>query len=353
MSAKRTGDNHTALRLIAALAASAACLAQQPPRQSPARPAADTQPGGLADRETLMISHSSAGSIAVSIGNRPALLYQWCNTPRKPYVRELHTPGGAQFLLDAPPDHVHHHGLMFAVGVNGVDFWSEGDNTGAEVDRTKAGAMVQTTRRGSALIEQRLHWVPRGDKDETLLVEQRTIELAPPGQGGPASLTLVTWYSRLSVPDGATEAQLTGSHYFGLGMRFVRAMDKVGKFVNSENAAGEIVRGDERLYPGRWCAYRADLDGKPVTVAMFDGPRNIRPATWFTMAEPFAYLSATLKLHKEPLTLKADRPVELCYGIAAWDGRVDAERIEKTYQLWLTRFAKAAEAGPQLGEPRK
>ena len=50
------------------------------------------------------------------------------------------------------------------------------------------------------------------------------------------------------------------------------------------------------------------------------------------METPFAYLSATLALDKEPLQ-KLD--LVLTYGVAAWDGRVSKETVEETYQRWL------------------
>jgi hypothetical protein len=152
----------------------------------------------------------------------------------------------------------------------------------------------------------------------------------------------VDWQSRLLVPNNIAQVQLTGSHYFGLGMRFVRSMDKDGTFLISDKAEGETVRGDEKLYPGRWCAYTAGVDGKPVTVAMFSPPNNPRPTTWFTMKDPFAYLSATLKLHQEPMTLHGGEQLRLDYAIVAWDGKIERAQIEKVYQLWLDLYPAAA-----------
>jgi hypothetical protein len=57
------------------------------------------------------------------------------------------------------------------------------------------------------------------------------------------------------------------------------------------------------------------------------------------MAKPFAYLSATMNLHREPLSLEAGQSLELCYGVAVWDGHIPATRVEKVYQVWLTRAA--------------
>jgi hypothetical protein len=97
-----------------------------------------------------------------------------------------------------------------------------------------------------------------------------------------------------------------------------------------------MVRGDERLTPVKWCAYAAKADGKPVTVAVFDHPDNPRyPAKMFTMLTPFAYLSATRNEWKEPITIKAGKPLNLRYAVAVWDGEADKATVEKLYQRWL------------------
>lgn len=278
--------------------------------------------------------------VTVTVGERPVLRYRYAKTPFKPYIKELFTPAGVNVLLDSPPDHVHHRGLMFALAVNGVDFWSETDSSGKELHRElEPGAPDAAQRVVSAAFSETLDWqAPDG---KLMLQEQRTIRVYGSREVAASNVTVLTWRTRLSLPPGVATGTLTGNHYFGLGMRFVPAMDKQGTFINAAKAAGEVFRGDERLTPARWCAYTAALDGQPVTVAMFDHPTNVRqPATWFTMKDPFAYLSATMQLHKEPLTLKADGPLHLRYGIALWDGAVSAERIDETFKLWLTLETK-------------
>ena len=96
------------------------------------------------------------------------------------------------------------------------------------------------------------------------------------------------------------------------------------------------MHGDEKLTPTKWVAYSAKADGKPVTVAMFDHPANLRhPAKMFTMNTPFAYIAATLNVWKEPITLKAGHPLNLCYGVAVWDGAVDKDTVERVYECWV------------------
>ncbi len=111
----------------------------------------------------------------------------------------------------------------------------------------------------------------------------------------------------------------------------------------SEKYPGEVVRGDERNVPAAWCAYSAAPEGKPVTVAAFGHPDNVRgPATWFTMANAFAYMSATLNLYKEPLKLTADKPFVLRYAVAAWDGKIESSQIDKLYHMitWSKSLAR-------------
>jgi len=254
---------------------------------------------------------SFAANVVLRSGGKPAAEYHAECTPFKPYVAQLYSPNGVAVLRDNVPDHLHHHGLMFAVGVNGVDFWAEKPTCGKQLQRKLE------TRDNS--LTQWLDWTAPDGK--VLMAEERTVTAHP----GP--VTLLTWRSRLSAQDTVT---LTGSHYFGLGMRFVTAMDKIARFINSANATGDVVRGSERLAPAKWSACIANN----VTVAIFDHPQNLRhPARMFTMNVPFAYQSATLNLWKEPFTLK--EPLDLRYGVAVWDGEQTAEQIEQVYRRWL------------------
>ena len=109
-----------------------------------------------------------------------------------------------------------------------------------------------------------------------------------------------------------------------------------GKFLTSTGQAGDIVRGAERLARAGWCAYTAKADGRPVTIAMFGHPENLRhPTHWFTMTTPFAYMAATLNLHKEPLEVTSDKPLILSYAVAVLDGRVDKNKIDGVYRNWV------------------
>jgi len=285
---------------------------------------------------------ADGGRLTICEGTRPVAVYRCSGAPFKPYLRELYTPAGVNVLLDSPADHLHHHGLMFALEINGVDFWGETQDPACGIQRQVSPPKTETiVRQGGAVsrIVQRLDWIAPDDA-KPLAAEQRTIRFHP----GRDDVTLLTWSTKLEPAPGRSHITLDGRHYFGLGMRFVRDMDRTGTFFNPDNLPGEVFRGDERLLRSRWCAYTAEIGGKPVTVAMFDSTANPRhPATWFTMKDPFAYLAATLALHEKSLVLEAESPLHLTYGVALWDGKIEAARIDALYKEWLKMISPDVE----------
>ena len=273
--------------------------------------------------------------VSVYAGENLLLRYRYENVPFKPYVQQLFSPGEVNVLRDAPADHLHHHALMFAVTVDGVNFWEESQAAGRQVHRALADVRVdKRDDMARASFTELIEWMnPRNQ--ELLLKERRTIEVR---QGTDLGATVLTWQSKLEVPPGKKSATLTGAHYHGLGMRFVKSMDTGGRFTNADGKPGTVFRSDERLVRSTWCAYTANANGKPVTVAMFDHPDNPRhPATWFTMTKSFAYLSATMNLHKEPLNVASGKPLVLRYAVALWDGRVETEQINQLYKRWSNK----------------
>lgn len=268
--------------------------------------------------------------LAISSHGQTQLLYRFRSVPAKPYIKSLSSPNGVNVLRDAPHDHLHHHGLMFAFSVEGVDYWSENESSGHQIQMSLQDIDVSVENQNAvARFASTIDWVEPTSK-KTVLKEKRVLSLAQSKQ-----VTLLTWNSILNTPRDVPQVKIGGDHFFGLGMRFLQSMDKNGTFINADDKPGTIFRGTERLTPGRWCAYSAIAEDKPVTVAMFDHPDNFRPVTWFTMLEPFSYLSATLKYHENPFMLKSTDNLSLTYGIAVWDGKIESSVIEQAYQNWL------------------
>jgi hypothetical protein len=273
-------------------------------------------------------------SLSVNQGHRSLLCYRYEDVPFKTYVQQLYSPGGINVLRDAPHDHLHHHSLMYAVAVDGVNFWEEQTEPGRQLHKCFDDVRIdEDDDASSAALTEKIDWINPRNR-ELLLKESRTIKVC---QVDDAEVTLLSWQSSLEVPSGKKSMTLSGSHYFGLGMRFLESMDKGGEFLNAAGQAGDIVRGSERITRADWCAYIAQADGKPVTVAMFGHPENLRhPTHWFTMTTPFAYMAATLNLYKESLEVTSEKPLVLRYAVAVWDGRVDKSKINGVYHRWIS-----------------
>ena len=255
--------------------------------------------------------------------------YVYEDVPAKPYVETLYTPSGICVLRDAPHDHKHHHALMFAIKVDDVNFWEEQKAPGIQTHRSFDRAS------GGLGFVERLDWLTP-DAIEVVLKEQRRVGVA---QDKSVGVTVVTWESTFELPPGKEKATLTGSHYHGLGARFVKSIDSTARFFTPAGEPdGDIVRGDERLTRAPWCALHGEADDKPVTIAMSGDPDNPRGVPlWFTMQTPFAYLSATMNLWKEPFEVTPGAPLKLRYAMAVWDGHKSAEDVD---EFWKQRAEK-------------
>lgn len=272
-------------------------------------------------------------TVSIEDSGRTVLRYRYRGVPFKPYVDVLTTPSGVNILRDAPHDHLHHHALMFAIKIDGVNYWEEGQAPGVQMHQGFHNIQFPEES-ARATFACMVHWQESGEANPLAMREDRRIS----SHGLVNGAAVATWQTGFMVTKSAT---LTGSHYHGLGMRFVESMDKVGEFRFAGGAGGEVVRGTEKLTPGNWAAYTAPAGDGTVTVAMFDHPVNPRPVLWFTMLDPFSYLSATINLHREPLVIErssassASHDVWFRYGIAVWDGRPEDAEIQAVYEEWL------------------
>ncbi|MGQ9504767.1 MAG: PmoA family protein [Thermogutta sp.] len=274
------------------------------------------------------------GACQFLVDGQPVLEYRYPPRGPKSYVSFLATPGGVNVLRDSPPDHVHHHGLMFAVGVDDVDYWAEGPTCGVQIP--EVGFQSYSEKPNDSLVcrlSHALRWQTPDKNDQ--LFESRTISFIREPRARGASL--VVWKTQLAVSKDREKVELWGRPYFGLGLRFVESMDQNGTLFNSAGKNGVEGTNNQRA---QWCAYTAKVGDQPVTVVVMDHPQNPRaPATWFTMDQPFAYLSATLNLAAEKLEVTAGKPLVLTYGVAVGDGNMDVSTIENLYSLFC-EYAK-------------
>jgi len=279
------------------------------------------------------------GRAVVTRDGEAVLEYQFGADLPKPFVQPLLTPSGRPVTMASPPDHVHHRGLMFALGnvafageeAQYVVFWGEAgapERLGRIVhvpgsEGIEAGGTDRVTLRA------RNEWRRQSDQ-ALMLTENRRITVR---ETTDPSRNLLTWETELVAPTrdvvlGPTEGREVS--YYGLGLRTPPDMTGGAVFdANGKTGEAEVL-GDD----APWCAYLGPSEPKRG-FAMFDHPANRRhPTGWFVMSAGFGYMTASVVCH-EPLPLPTGKPLRLRYGVCAFDGEPTAEEVEQWYREWV------------------
>jgi hypothetical protein len=265
---------------------------------------------------------SREASLCVWWEDRPVFTYAFTGSP-KPHVSLLATPAGEVVTLDSPHDHVHHRGLMFACKVEGVNFWEETAVPGEDAPRGDIVHLRWDRRacdgRRVELVEA-LDWKRRAD-GEVLLNEERSLCVEVDAERGAVRCE---WRTQLTNPSGhdivlSGQTPYSPISYYGLGLRFARALDHSGTHLN---AKGPCALPESNGARSAWHDYSGTLDSSHARVGVLiaDAPTNPRhPTEWFLAAHPpapFAYVTAAM-LAREDYTLGASGVLELHYAVWA------------------------------------
>ncbi|MGC8739482.1 MAG: DUF6807 family protein [Candidatus Hydrogenedens sp.] len=263
-------------------------------------------------------------------GPRKIADYRYTKVPFKPYLKRFFTPSGIQILEDAPHDHLHHHGLMFAVAVNDINYWEEIEKSGHQIHQQFSNINVNEKLPipMSSFVEE-LVWKSPGN-DAPQLTEIRKISS---GYWEQENANIILWETQLKNPSDTNTAKLTGHHYFGLGIRLLTTPLENVEIISPAEDNLENVRGDEYLRSTPWCAVVVKNETGTFTLLIIDSPESVRyPARWFTMRMPFVYISATRNLWKEPLEISpGDRVLCKCIFVL-WDGEKTKEALGKAVE---------------------
>ncbi len=294
----------------------------------------------LAAKGLSISDKTDVGTLEVSYGDQKLLVYAFAGKQLKPYVKALYTLKGDNVLLDAPPDHLHHHGLMYAIRVNGVNFWEEATDPGHEVSAQPPEHSVGVGATGlpQAAIMHLIRWVAHtnaGVADTApvaLLVERRTIIVAVDEKQQEVALQ---WRSDFEVGPAAPKVTLAGADYHGLGVRFARSFDRVAIHSNSGNLPYP-TKGKRDVLEAKWSAVANKWDGREAMLALFARPAETRgPTKFFSMLEPFAYLSATQGLDLAPQEYRRGDKFSLRYLVTVYPAIRTARFLQERYQAWL------------------
>jgi len=279
------------------------------------------------------------GSLEWRFKGHKLLTYVFATNQFKPYVREFYTLAGDDVLRDAPADHLHHHGLMYAIRINDVNFWEEVGQPGHErhVKLLAHRAGHSATDLPQASFTELVHWVPHGNhtlRDTTpaaFLVERRTLTLTVDEAREEVALA---WHAEFEVGARTNRVKLHGSEYNGLGLRLPAAWDRMARHQNS-GSAPYPSGGKRDVLPARWSAVSHTMNGRPMQVVLCARPRGHAGTNmFFTMTEPFTYLSATQSLDKAPLEYRAGDHFSLDYLVLVYPSIRTPAQIEERFQSW-------------------
>lgn len=284
------------------------------------------------------VLNPEAGLLEWRYQDRPLLTYAFASNQFKPYVRALRTLRGENVLLDAPADHLHHHGLMYAIRVNGVNFWEERDAPGHEVHVTFFFRHTgrNATGRPEASFGELIHWVPDGggmdaDPARAFLVERRTLTLTVDEAQDEVALA---WHSEFELGGRTNRIRLHGSDYNGLGLRLPPAWDRRAFHTNSE-AAPYVTRGRRDVFPARWASVANRAGTVSAQVTLLARPRgHAGTNAFFAMTDPFTYLAATQSLDRAPLEYRAGDRFSLDYLVLVHSAARSPAQLESRYQAW-------------------
>jgi uncharacterized protein len=295
---------------------------------------------GLAPVAEKIIDLRPGGEdLEVRFKGQKVLAYAFAASQFKPYVRELYTLRGENVLRDAPPDHLHHHGLMYAVNLNGINFWEEKLAPGVQKHVALLAHTTGTNADGLPRAEftELIHWLAptnRGTPDTAaaaLLIEQRavTVTIDEPNQE-----VGLRWDSRFQVGPNVGKLTVHGPNYDGLGLRLPESFNHVARF---ENSASRAYSGNntQNVIPAEWTSVSGEMGGREVMLAMFGDQGNASgDAVFFTMLDPFAYLSATQALDRSPLAYSAGEKFRLGYLLTVYSGNKPRDFIQKRFERW-------------------
>ncbi|MGZ8939946.1 MAG: DUF6807 family protein [Limisphaerales bacterium] len=269
-----------------------------------------------------------SGQLSIHRSGKSLLVYSFASNQFKPYLKELRTLDGENVLMDAPADHFHHHGLMYAVRINGTNFWEELADSGRQKHIRFLSHIANGT---NATLIELIHWLAPQNNDP-LLIEERSIELCINLQKEELALR---WTGKFTV--GQQQVTLNGSGYNGLGLRFPKHWNGVAKHRNSENLPYSAAHHWD-ITPAKWAAVASDSPD-PVTVVLLGHPANSGETRFFSMNHPFTYLSVTQNLEMTPLTYRSGERFELRYLLLLCKRESKSPDLEKHYNQWLNSAA--------------
>ena len=228
-------------------------------------------------------------------------------------------------------DHPHHKSMWISHEINELDFWAETEGrvetTSVKVNQDKDG------------FEATSKWLRKSD-DQWILSDTTTYRF-----GGNAESRWIDCTITYSADHGDVTFDDTKEGLFAirthpdlrLSARPKHGVTEVfGSAVNSEGVEGKAIWGKQ----AKWLLYQGPIDDKPMSIAMYDHPSNLRhPTTWhardygLVTANPFGLHHFLGKEKGEgAYTIPNGESLTLRYRVEFFSGLTSQEKVQARYQ---------------------
>jgi len=235
---------------------------------------------GSAANAVAVRAERAADKVEFFIRELPFMTYNFGKQWARPFFYPVIGPDFVQLTRSYPmiedvpgetTDHPHHKSFWVAHGdVGGVDNWSEEKGHGRIVSKRLKEV---TSGAVAAIVCQDLEWVSR--RGASVVSEEREIRVyaAPPDQRIVDLRVTFKAKSRKVVFGDTKEGGICS-------VRVATPMvgSRGGKIENSYGAIGEAECWGRRAV---WCDYSGTVNAKPVGIAIFDTPGNLRHPTYW------------------------------------------------------------------------
>jgi len=280
----------------------------------------------------LTWDESVPGSFALRAGGDD--LWRFQHDPSRPhtYFHPLALPGTASLTVDAPADHVHHHGLWFSWKyINGVNYWEHAAGRDHPAGRTSFERLVTELRADhSARIRmQVLYTSPAGER---VLAESREIEVSSPAVDGSYVIDWTGRFTALAEEVVLDRTPLPGEPggkvyggYAGLSVRLAQLENRAA--VTSE---GVVTFNEQDRFRGRASAfdYQGEIGGITVGITVLDHPDNLNaPSPWYAIRTGNMSYFTPAVICYGPHTMRRGDGFTLRYSVVVHPGRWKAERL--------------------------
>jgi hypothetical protein len=292
--------------------------------------------GGLAAQEgqpipvpRMQVIPLPDGTASFQQDGRELAVYYFGSDLRRPFVFPVVGPSGRSLTRMGhphdPEGHSHHNSVWISHhSVGGEDFW--GDRGSGRIVHQRILEYVDGD--GEAAIASENHWL--GAEDRLHLVEIRRTAVRPLKDGQ----WLLVVDLKLSAPPGSSTT--LGETPFGLvGVRMAKTIgvsDGGGTIRNSEGNVGEQGPNGCFRKPARWVDYSGPITREKIEgITLLDHPQNHRHPTPFHVRAD-GWMGASLTLGGGPISVTAEKPLRLRYGLWIHSGMPDAGVIDERWK---------------------